>query len=387
MTAEEPTPSRATFLGRLSAFCALVRARGVPVGIGSEADLAAAALAVDLLDRPTFRAACLATLAKSPEELETVAEAFDEFWGGAARASATPWTGAGTAVVRPPRGRPHRRTAEPRVPRAPDIPDVAVPFGTWSASAPAAGHRPLGRSAREVRGVREGARRLRGIVATLPGRRHEHAHRGTVDLRDTLWGGLRHGGEWLELRRQRPRLRRGEFVVMWDVSGSMREHEGECFSIAHALASVSRGAHVFAFSTTLTEITEPLRRHTYRRAAEAVGARIDRADGGTRIGRSLGELAEHGDRVVRDRSTVVVLSDGWDLGEPERTAEALAQLGSRAHAIVWVNPYARRTGFEPRVGALRAALPYLDLLWGPEDFLRPHPPRSPPSTPVVPSPV
>ncbi len=387
MTVGEPTAPRATFLARLTAFCALVRSRGVSVGVGSEADLGAAALLIDLLDRPTFRASCLATLAKSPEDRETVAEAFDEFWTGTGRRTEILWTGAGTAVVRPPRGRPRRRAPDPRAPSPPDVPEVAVPFGTWSATAPSAGHEIRHRSAREVRGVREGARRLRGIVATLPGRRHGRARRGTVDLRDTLRGGLRQGGEWVELRRQRPRLKRGEFVVLWDVSGSMREHESECFAIAHALAAVSRGARVFAFSTSLTEVTALLRRHSYGRAAEAVGARIDRADGGTRIGQSLTELVEHSEGIVRDRSTVVVLSDGWDLGEPERAGEALAQLERRAHAIVWVNPYARRTGFEPRVGALRAALPHIDLFWGPEDFLRPHPPRGRPYATVAPSPV
>lgn len=383
MTEEGPAEPRPTLLGRLGAFCALVRARGVPVGIGSEVTLGEAVHVIDLLDRPTFRAACLATLAKSPEELATVAEAFEEFWALAGRGSGIPWTGAGTTVVRPPRGRSHRPVPDARVPPAPEDPIIAVPFGTWSATAPSSEHRLRHRPERELRSVRMGARRLRSIVATLPGRRHGRARRGWVDMRDTLRGGLRHGGEWVELRRQRPRLRRGEFVVMWDVSGSMREHESQCFALAHALAAVSRGARVFAFSTNVTEITSELRRHSYRRGAAHVGALIDRADGGTRIGQSLAELAEHSRGVVRDRSTVVLLSDGWDLGEPERTGEALAQLERRAHAIVWVNPYARRAGFEPRVGALRAALPYLDLLWGPEDFLRSHPPRTPPRVPFA----
>lgn len=387
MTPEGPAESRATFLGRLGAFCTLVRNRGVAVGIGSETDLGAAVLVIDLLDRTAFRSACLATLAKSPEELEVVAEAFEEFWGTAGRGLGLPWTGAGTTVVRPARARTHRPAHAARAPRNPEDPSITVAFGTWSATAPSSGHGLGGRPERELRSVREGARRLRSLVATLPGRRHGRSRRGTVDVRDTLRGGLRHGGEWMEFRRQRPRLRRGEFVVMWDVSGSMREHESQCFALAHALAAVSRGARVFAFSTNLTEVTSELRRHSYRRAAADVGALIDRADGGTRIGQSLTELAEHSRGLVRDRSTVVLLSDGWDLGEPERTGEALAQLERRAHAIVWVNPYARRPGFEPRVGALQSALPYLDLLWGPEDFLRAHPPRTPPRLPTAPAPV
>jgi uncharacterized protein len=378
---------RPELLPRLAAFCSLVRARGVPAGVGAEVDLGNATSAIDIFDRPTFRSACQATLARSPEELTAVGAAFDEFWAGEGRTREVPWTGAGTAVVRPPPPRTPRRTSGHAAPRSPEEPPVSVPLGTWSATAPTSEHRLRCRPERELRSVRDGARRLRRFVATLPGRRRARSRRGPVDARDTLRSGLRHGGEWVEFRREAPRLRRGEFVVLWDVSGSMREHESECYLLAQALASVSRGARIFTFSTTITEVTAELRRHGYRRAADEVGRVLDRADGGTRIGQSLSELVGRSRRVVHDRSTVVLLSDGWDLGELERTEEALAELAQRAHAVVWVNPYARRPGFEPRVGALRVALPYLDLFWGPEDFRKAHPPRTPPRPPVDASPV
>ena len=186
---------------------------------------------------------------------------------------------------------------------------------------------------------------------------------------------LRHGGEWVELRRERPRTTRALLVVLWDISGSMREHESRMFALVHALESVSRSARVFAFSTRVEEITSEVRRYGYRRAAAAVGRRIERADGGTRIGRSLREFAERYGPILGRRTTLVILSDGWDLGEAESVGAALEPLARRTHRIVWVTPYTRRPGFEPRVGALRAALAHVDELLGPEDFEAPWPLR------------
>ena len=187
-------------------------------------------------------------------------------------------------------------------------------------------------------------------------------------MRDTVRQSLRHGAEWVELRHERPLPRRANFVILWDVSGSMREHESRFFGLAHALESVSRSARVFAFSTRIEEITSDVRRWGYRRATAVIARRVSGADGGTRIGRSLREFADRYGETLRERTTLVILSDGWDLGETDMVAQEVARLARRTHRIAWVTPYTRRPGFEPRVGALRAALGDIDFLLGPEDF-------------------
>ena len=353
---------------RLTGFCGYLRRRGFPVGIGAEVDLARAADSIDLLDRGRFRAACGVTLARSSEELRFVNAAFDRYWSNAALALEIPWTGTESASLAPP-----KRPREPSGPErrgGPDAdrPPVVIPIGTYSSSAPSSGHsvRPL--TERELRSMRHGARRFRRQLATLPGRRQGRSRHGSVDLRDTVRQSLQHGGEWVELRHQRPRVTHAEFVILWDVSGSMREHESRFFGLVHALESVSRSSRVFAFSTRVEEITSEVRRSGYRRATATVGRRIDRADGGTRIGRSLREFNDRYGAILRERTTLVILSDGWDLGEAELAGEQLARLARRTQRVVWVTPYTRRPGFEPRVGALRVALGQIDLLLGPEDF-------------------
>ena len=351
---------------RISGFCGFLRRRGFAVGIGAEVDLGRAACSIDLLDPSHFRAACGATLAKSPEELRFVNAAFDQFWTNPDLALDIPWTGSESAALAPPKGprdgSGRRRRDEPDV----DRPPVVIPIGTYSSSAPSSGHPIEPLSERQMRSMRHGARRFRRQLATVPGRRRGPSRHGTVDLRDTVRQSLRHGGEWLELRHHQPRIARAEFVILWDVSGSMREHEGRLFGLVHALGSVSRSARIFAFSTRLEEITTVVRRYGYRRAATSVGLRIDRADGGTRIGRSLRQLADRYGSILRDRTTLVLISDGWDLGDVDLVREELTRLESRIYRIVWVTPYTRRTGFEPRVGALRAALGQIDLHVGKE---------------------
>ena len=365
-TGDEIVSERLT--DRLSGFCEYLRVHGFFVGVGAEVDLAQAIGAISLLDRGQFRAACAVTLAKSPEDLQLVTACFDRFWSGNDPVAPAPWPAMEVVALAPPkRSAP---VARHRVEGTPEEnpPTVAIPIGTYSASAPSALHPIVPVSERQLRAVRNGARRFRRQNATLPGRRRGASHRGSVDLRDTVRRSLHHGGEWLELRHRQRRRSRADFMILWDVSGSMREHESRFFALVHALGSISRRSRVFAFSTQLDEITDDVRRFGYRRAAAVIARRVERADGGTRIGHSLREFTDRYGGALGERTTLVVLSDGWDLGDPGAVGEMLRRLARRTFRIVWVTPYTRRPGFQPQVGALRSALGEIDQLLGPEDF-------------------
>jgi uncharacterized protein len=377
-----PSPVRAaSALGSatewLAAFCRYLRERGLPAGVGAEVDLGAALQAIDPLDRSAVRDACLVTLAKSPEDLRVVGDGFDEFFGaGAARTQRR--IARVELAYRRPRRRPGPRSTEDRQLSVSVVSaEVAVPVGTYSPNAPAARHpiEPLSEAA--LRRLRRGARRFRRHLATIPGRRAVPGRRGPVDLRDTVRRGLGEGGEWVVLRRRHARPSRAELLILWDVSGSMREHESRFFGLVHALVTTNRRARVFAFSTRVEDVTADVRRGSYPRAAATLGARLGRADGGTRIGPALRAIAERERTLLRPSMMFVVLSDGWDLGEGTDVGRELSEIRSRVGRVVWVTPYTRLSGFEPRVGALTAALPWIDELLGPEDFearwpLRPY---------------
>jgi uncharacterized protein len=358
----------ARFADRIAGFAEFLRQRGWTIGSGAEVDLARATEAIQLLDRSQFRAACISTLAKSPEDARAIEGLFDLYFG--IRGNAPPAPGPNSTRGSLSRDSGEKGSRSLRRPAAPPEEEkrVEIPIGTYSASAPRSGHSLQPVSDRGMRGIRRGVRRFRRHVARLPGRRQAPHRNGAVDLMDTVRHGLRNGGEWVELRHRRPRKTRAQFVILWDVSGSMREHEKRFFGLVHALQSLSRTGRVFAFSTRVEEISAEVRRYGYRRATQMVGQRIDQADGGTRIGRSLQEFTDRYGSFLRERSTLIVLSDGWDLGEAQIVGEQLERLSRRGLRIVWVTPYTRRPNFEPRVGAIQAALRHLDALLGPEDF-------------------
>ncbi len=363
---------------RVGGFCEYLRLVGVPLGMAAEVDFGRAVRELGPFDRAAWRCAAEITLAKSPGEVAAVRSAFDRYFAEAGGGIDAFGPGGETRLLANPRRTATGGGTERSGARREEPIPVAVPIGTYSATAPMVPHTIAPVPERQRRALRRGARRFSRAVATLPGRRYARALHGPVDLSDTVRYGVHHGGEWLELRRRQPRRTRSEVVVLWDVSGSMREHESRFFALVCALESVSRSGRIFAFSTRVEEITGAVRRDGYRRAAAAVGARIDRADGGTRIGRSLEEFVRRYGATLRKSTALVILSDGWDLGEGTLVAQQLRRIRPRVARIVWVTPYTRRPGFEPRVGALAESLGYVDELLGPEDFesrwtLRPFP--------------
>lgn len=368
----EPTLLGVRLAGRLQEFLDRLRESGVRTGVAAGVDLSRALGALPVLDRASAREAARATLAKSPGELAIVERVFDEFFGPRS-VPVTPPSEEGKLPRGPGRAggppRPDRtRSREEEVDRELE--------GRYSPVAPAA---PASRDtlpSEELRRYRAGARRFRRSVATLPGRRWRSSPGGRVDLRRTARAGLRSAGEWVELARRDRAPRRAELVILWDVSGSMREHTRTLFGLVYALHRVVRRTRVFAFGHELVEVTPMLVGRSYERALPLLSGRIRPTGGGTQIAHCLAEFRRHHESELRRSSTLLVLSDGWDLGEPRELADELRRLRGRAHQVVWVNPYAARSGFRPATAALTAAMPFVDLLTSPEEFPNPHGPRS-----------
>jgi hypothetical protein len=214
---------------------------------------------------------------------------------------------------------------------------------------------------------RAAARRLlariaaRGPVRTS--RRTRPARRGRrPDLRATARASLRHGGELRERRWRAPGVRPRRVVLILDVSGSMAPYARVLLQYVHA--SVAGGARVeaFAFGTRLTRLTPELAGRDPDPALARASERVADWSGGTRIGESLATLnREHGGRVGRG-AFVVLLSDGWDRGDPEQLGEELARLRRTAHRLVWLNPLAADPRYAPLTRGMRAAMPHVDRL-------------------------
>ena len=372
MSSGPPPPFLASRLtGRLQEFLDRLREEGVRSGLAAGVDLSRALNALPLLDRSAVREACRATLAKSPTELAVVDRVFAQFFGP----QETPVTPA-SEEGKLPRGRDRlgRTPTGPKGP-SPDLDETDEELhGRYSPVAPAPASPRTSLPAEKLRHYRAGARRFRRTVATLPGRRWKAHPVGAVDLRRTARAGLRSAGEWVELARRDRAPRRADLVILWDVSGSMREHTTNLFGLVYALHRVVRRTRVFAFGHDIVEVTPLLAGRSYERILPLLADRLRPTGGGTQIARCLGEFRRHHGSELRRSSTLLIVSDGWDLGAPGELADELRRLRGQAHQLVWVNPYAAQAGFRPATAALKSAMPYVDLLASPEDFPSPHGP-------------
>ena len=151
-------------------------------------------------------------------------------------------------------------------------------------------------------------------------------------------------------------------VLVLDVSGSMAPYARMLLQYVQASVAARTRVEAFAFGTHLTRITLELAGRDPDHALQRAAERVTDWSGGTRIGASLSTLnREHGRRIGRG-AVVVVLSDGWDRGDPEELAAELGRLRRTAHRLVWLNPLAADPRFEPLTRGMQAAMPHLDRL-------------------------
>ena len=190
-----------------------------------------------------------------------------------------------------------------------------------------------------------------------------------LDLRRAVRANMRYGGELIDLPERRRKTKRRPLILLCDVSGSMERYSRMLLHFVHALTGGGRLGRVesFVFATRLTRVTREL----VARKAEVAVPRLPRtiADfgGGTRIGDAVRTFNVEWARRVRGQGPVVLLiSDGWDRGDPERLRTELARLQRSCHRLIWLNPLLGSPDYVPLTRGMQAALPCID------DFLPVH---------------
>jgi uncharacterized protein len=203
-------------------------------------------------------------------------------------------------------------------------------------------------------------------VATPPRRtrRAERGRRGErLDLRRTLRGSLRTGGDPIRLARRRRRILRRRLVLLCDISGSMEPYARAYLQFLTSAARPGSHAEAFVFATRLTRITRALASRSPELAIQRAAAAAPDWSSGTRIGDALGAFNDrHGRRGMARGAVIVILSDGWERGDPALVGREMERLARLAYRIVWVNPRVAARGFSPRVGGMAAALAHCDAL-------------------------
>jgi uncharacterized protein len=355
--ASATTPG-AAIEARVSALAAYLRAAGAAVGVGELLAAHRALAAVDPASRPEAYFALRAALCSSRADFDLFAEAFAVVFAPA-ELPENPLEALGTIekAVLPRVGVPMENDA------VPVLEDVPVPaawsdeellrekdFAEYSDAERALARMLLARLARRT--PQRLSRRTRGT------RRRRDVH----DLRATVRASLRHGGELLERRYREPAERPRRLVLVCDVSGSMAPYARMLLQYLQASVAARTRVEAFVFGTRLTRVTRELAGRDPDRALARAAEHVSDWSGGTRIGAALAELnREHGRRIGRG-AVIVVLSDGWDRGDPDELAGEMARLRRCAHRVLWLNPLAADPRYEPLTRGMQAALPHVDHL-------------------------
>jgi uncharacterized protein with von Willebrand factor type A (vWA) domain len=215
----------------------------------------------------------------------------------------------------------------------------------------------------ELAALRDLMRRLRVTPPTRVGRRAErHASGARLDMRATLRRSHRTGGDPLDQIRTRPAARPRRVVVLCDISGSMQPYARAYVQFLHAARGAAR-AEVFTFATRLTRLTRALSVVDPGVALARAAATAPDWHGGTRIGDAVKAFLDgYGRRGLARGAVVVIVSDGWETGDPAVLGEQMARLSRLAHRVVWVNPRTADARYQPLAGGMAAALPYCDAM-------------------------
>jgi uncharacterized protein with von Willebrand factor type A (vWA) domain len=345
---------------RLGELAGAMRAQGSRVGIGEVLAAVRCLAAIDPASRDDVRLALRSVLCSTRVDLERFEIAFYAVFGdGRALLGDDPLSALGeierealpSLGVPDPGGRQAELDSTP-VPAAWSEIELLreKDFAHYTLAEAQAARELIARLAR--RHPRRLSRRTRAS------RRRGHA----PDLRATVRESLRTGGDPLHRRWRAPTTRPRQLVLVCDVSGSMAPYARMLLQYMHACVAARRRVEAFAFGTRLTRITYELNGRDHDRALDRAAAAVTDFSGGTRIGAALAELNRvHGRRLGRG-AAVVILSDGWDRGDPEQLESEMARLRRAAHRLVWLNPLAAHPDYEPLTRGMRAAVPHTDEL-------------------------
>jgi uncharacterized protein len=385
-----------------AALGAALRAAGLPAGPDRCERLARAVTVMGATTIAELHACALATMVSDPSQVDTFERAFAEMFGAGAPGLPT--------VAAPQQG----MTAEPAqtssgadsppVPGSGELPPVLRQMDA-SASSPSAEPDEDMPEAPAIRRVASGTERLltrdfaqlspdelrrlaaamRELTIAVPPRRtrryRPRKDGARLDMRRTLRQARRTGGEPVQIARRAVRARSRRLIVLCDISGSMEPYARALLQLMYVASRNSGGlagsprdatrsrTEVFTFATRLTRLTPALSAATPETMLAKAGEAAPDWAGGTRIGAALREFNDrYGVRGMARGAVVLIISDGWETGDPALLGAQMARLHRIAYRVVWANPRTQSKRYRPEVGGMAAAWPYCDAVVSAHNF-------------------
>ena len=376
-------PAGRRLLGRAVGFGRALRRAGLAVDVGASVDFARTLELVDLGDRDQVHAAGAAVFVRRKDDLEVYDAVFERYWrsvgllgpgeGDLELGELLPDEGLGAPDAVLPgderRVMPEDRGGMPM----PSEAEASEEAGEADAKVVAPDaysrleslrHKDFDRmTPAELRDAERLVDLLTPRLERRRTRRYElHPHGRRLAPRAMFRANLATGGEILEWVWRRPTKRPRPLIVICDISGSMERHSRLLLRFVQALsASSAVRTESFVFGTRLTRVTRLLRDRDRDRALHRVSEAVTDWAGGTRIGESFREFnLRWSRRTLRSSGIVIVVSDGWDRGDPALVAVETARLRRSCHRLVWLNPLAGTPGYQPLAAGMRAAMPFID---------------------------
>jgi hypothetical protein len=351
----------------VSRFAALLRAQALPVTVIQVLDAVRALDHLDIGDRDEFYLGLRTVFVSRPEEVPIFDRCFHAFWrlGEAGESEipglVSPSLSADEALAIPGAGQKRETLALDTWGDEDGSDDQGEPLGVPAVSDQESlvGQDFATFAPDQLDDVlRVTIQIARRLARRISRRRRPVRRRGRVDLRRTLRANLTRA-DLIELRFRARKRKKTKLVLLCDVSGSMDLYSRFLLQFLFAVQNVFRRVETFTFSTRLTRITDHLRSRSYRQVLRRLGEVRDWS-GGTRIGESLAEFNRDWGRLVDRRTIVIVLSDGWDTGDPDVLATELLRIKRRAARVIWLNPLLGNPSYEPLTRGMAAALPLVD---------------------------
>jgi uncharacterized protein with von Willebrand factor type A (vWA) domain len=367
---------------------------GLPVGPDRCERLARAVTVMGATTVADLRACALATMVSDPSQMPTFDRVFSAVFGGPSPFRHLNLPTAPRSFQRPesdgaPQPQPEGRSetnpgnlstslrVSDAVPAAADS-DEPLAEGPAMHRVASATERLSGRDFTELSPaeLRQLVTLMREMTLAIPPRRTRRfrsARDGKrPDLRRTLRLARRTGGEAIRFARRAPRIKPRRLVVLCDISGSMEPYARALLMLLYvlnggqqrALSSAGQGRpEVFSFATRLTRLTPALSAASPDTMLAKAGEAAPDWSGGTRIGAAIKEFNDHyGSRGMARGAVVLIISDGWETGDPALLGAQMARLHRVAHRIVWANPRTQSPRYRPEVGGMAAAWPYCDAV-------------------------
>lgn len=345
--------------------CRFLRKKGFPLGASEEADALSAITVLPIHKESYFKQALKAILTKNRYQSEKFDEYYSEFWKQLSKATDSKTKSA-------PIQKNKKSEVQQQQARFESLKD-------WLNLNPSEEQKSMATfsdlevltkkdfadlSEEEMRLMMRLLKRLAKKIAHRQSRlRKSSKKRKTLDLKRTIRLNLRKGGDIQRLVFSEKKDKKLKLVLLCDVSKSMELYSRFFVHLIYAFQNAYDRIETFVFSTALHRVSDILDNQEFGKAFDTISERVPHWSGGTTIGSCLQDFErEYGHGMLDKKTIVLILSDGWDTGDPETIKSAMKAIYKKSRRVIWLNPLAGNPNFSPDAMGMKSALPYIDVL-------------------------